>query len=68
MPSLLDEDEGTDLEFTRALPKIEVHAHLNGSLPPTALKELIARRIAQNIPGDEDLASFEIPELEDIDA
>ena len=29
------------LEFCRALPKVELHAHLNGSLSPATMKELM---------------------------
>merc|ERR1712126_315044 len=29
------------LKFCRALPKVELHAHLNGSLSPATMKELL---------------------------
>ena len=28
------------LSFCRALPKVELHAHLNGSIPPALLQQL----------------------------
>jgi len=33
-----------DLDFCRQVPKIELHAHLNGSISPKTLKELIQKK------------------------
>lgn len=50
--------------FCVQLPKIELHAHLNGSLSPATMRELVERKKADK----PELAEFQIPDsLENID-
>ncbi|KAI8820215.1 uncharacterized protein EV422DRAFT_497052 [Fimicolochytrium jonesii] len=41
------------LDFCRRLPKVELHAHLNGSIPPAALKDLALRKLGQRLHKDD---------------
>jgi adenosine deaminase len=51
-------------EYCIQLPKIELHAHLNGSLSPSTMRELVERKKAEK----PELAEFQIPDsLENID-
>ncbi|ORY57105.1 hypothetical protein BCR35DRAFT_309692 [Leucosporidium creatinivorum] len=43
----------------RGLHLIDVHCHLNGSIPPEAIAQLVAEKSL--LPGNEDLASFRLP-------
>jgi adenosine deaminase len=53
--------------FVSSLPKIEVHAHLNGSLPAKTVQELI--ELATKDGENQDLLEFRIPdELESIES
>ncbi|KAI8089401.1 uncharacterized protein BX664DRAFT_332927 [Halteromyces radiatus] len=45
-------------EFCIQLPKVEAHAHINGSLSPQTLRELVARKVDMN----PELAAFTIPD------
>ncbi|CAO3598491.1 unnamed protein product [Absidia cylindrospora] len=45
-------------DFCVQLPKIEVHAHINGSLSPQTMRALVARKVDMN----PELAAFEIPD------
>jgi adenosine deaminase len=49
-------------EFCVKLPKIELHAHLNGSLSPATMRELVERKKADK----PELAEFKIPDSLDI--
>jgi hypothetical protein len=54
--------------FVSSLPKIEVHAHLNGSIPPEAIDELIELAVQRNA-DNADLRSFRVPDtLESIES
>lgn len=51
-------------QFCVQLPKVELHAHLNGSLSPATMRELVERKKAAK----PELASFQIPDsLDKID-
>ncbi|SAM05052.1 hypothetical protein [Absidia glauca] len=45
-------------DFCLKLPKIEAHAHINGSLSPSTMRALVARKVDVN----PELAAFEIPD------
>jgi adenosine deaminase len=45
-------------EFCIQLPKVELHAHLNGSLSPATMRELVSRKQATK----PELAEFKIPD------
>jgi adenosine deaminase len=45
-------------DFCLKLPKIEAHAHINGSLSPSTMRALVARKVDMN----PELAAFEIPD------
>ncbi|KAI8393651.1 uncharacterized protein BYT42DRAFT_551783 [Radiomyces spectabilis] len=46
------------VQFCKKLPKIELHAHINGSISPQTMKELVKRKKATK----PELADFSIPE------
>lgn len=51
-------------DFCVQLPKIELHAHLNGSLSSATMRELVERKKAMK----PELANFKIPDsLDNID-
>lgn len=51
-------------EFCVRLPKVELHAHINGSISPKTMRELVDRKKTAN----PSLADFQIPnELNRID-
>ncbi|KAI8911991.1 hypothetical protein DFJ77DRAFT_512012 [Powellomyces hirtus] len=37
------------LEFCHRLPKLELHAHVNGSIPPEALRQLAEKRMSETV-------------------
>jgi adenosine deaminase len=45
-------------DFCTQLPKVELHAHLNGSLSPATMRELVSRKQATN----PELVEFKIPD------
>lgn len=45
-------------DFYVQLPKVELHAHLNGSLSPATMRELVERKKATK----PELANFRIPD------
>ncbi|KAI8339476.1 hypothetical protein BC941DRAFT_420591 [Chlamydoabsidia padenii] len=45
-------------EFCVKLPKVEAHAHINGSLSPSIMRALVSRKVDMN----PELAAFEIPD------
>lgn len=45
-------------QFCVQLPKVELHAHLNGSLSPATMRELVERKKADK----PELADFQIPD------
>lgn len=45
-------------QFCVQLPKVELHAHLNGSLSPATMRELVERKKAAK----PELANFQIPD------
>lgn len=50
-------------EFCVQLPKVELHAHLNGSLSPATMRELVERKKAEK----PELAKFRIPDALEMD-
>lgn len=50
-------------EFCVQLPKVELHAHLNGSLSPATMRELVERKKAEK----PELAEFRIPDALEMD-
>ena len=50
-------------DFCIQLPKIELHAHLNGSLSPKTMSELVERKKVDK----PELLDFKIPQTLDID-
>ncbi|KAI7894631.1 uncharacterized protein EV154DRAFT_414824 [Mucor mucedo] len=51
-------------EFCVQLPKVELHAHLNGSLSPATMRELVERKKAEK----PELAEFRIPDSLEMDS
>lgn len=45
-------------DFCKQLPKVELHAHLNGSLSPATMKKLVEFKKDTN----PELSEFQIPE------
>lgn len=58
----------TDLvDFCVRLPKVELHAHINGSISPKTMHQLMDRKRAMGTMNEE-LAAFQVPDsLERID-
>lgn len=50
-------------DFCVQLPKVELHAHLNGSLSPATMRELVERKKADK----PELAEFRIPDALEMD-
>ncbi|KAI8078125.1 uncharacterized protein B0P05DRAFT_637642 [Gilbertella persicaria] len=46
-------------DFCTKLPKVELHAHINGSLSPATMRELVERKKEQK----PELAQFQIPDV-----
>ncbi|KAJ3174917.1 hypothetical protein HDU87_006583 [Geranomyces variabilis] len=51
------------LEYCKALPKIELHAHLNGSISPESLRQLAEKRLAGTV-GEAEAATGALSVLE----
>jgi len=49
------------LAFCRQLPKVELHAHLNGSIRPATIRELAQANVSAVKPGEEDVVRLTEP-------